>query len=70
MTEFKLQSKVIGVLGQGGGYTLNELALKLGVKPTSTLRCILDTLVFCEALVRSVEYSDNGRLAWRYYIND
>jgi len=65
-----MQEKVMGTLGKSWGMTVGEVAQRLGVKPTTTIRCILETLAFCGVLDRRVEYSDSGRLAWRYYIND
>ncbi len=64
--EFKMQSEVLLALQGREWYTVGQVANRIGAKPTSTIRCILETFCFLDFVDRQVGYSENNRLSWQY----
>lgn len=51
--EFKLQKDIMAIMKTGDWYTVGEVAISLGLRTNTSVRCILETLVFAEVLQRA-----------------
>jgi hypothetical protein len=67
MVEQTLQFQLCEILSRGGEWTITQLARAAGLKPNTTIRVILETLVFTGVVRRAWVRTSNKRLGWSYW---
>lgn len=66
MAEYTPQQSTMNILETNEWLSIGEVAERLGVKPNTTLRCILDTLAYAGLVLRSWGMTDNNQHAFFY----